>query len=122
MKNSFFRFKQFKVNQEQSAMKVTTDACVFGAWIASEIQDIPYKNILDIGTGTGLLALMIAQKNEAAIEAVEMEKDAAMEAQQNFLNSPWQERITLVNASIHEIQLSKKFDVVVCNPPFYEKE
>lgn len=122
MKNSYFRFKQFTVNQEHAAMKVTTDGCLFGAWVANEIQNIPVNAILDIGTGTGLLSLMIAQKNQAFIDAVEVDKEAAMQARQNFLDSPWHDRITLINARIQEMQLSKTYDIVISNPPFYEKE
>ena len=101
-------------------MKVCTDACLFGAYVAS--KNIPANTILDIGTGTGLLSLMLAQKITASIDAIELDKDAAEQATENVNNSPWKERITIKNSSIQEHSriTQKKYDLIICNPPFYE--
>ncbi len=117
MANTYFQFKKFKVEQENAAMKVCTDSCIFGALIKP--QD--FKNILDIGTGTGLLSLMLAQRSEALIDAVEIDKEAADQAKQNVKNSPWADKITVYAQSIQEFSASgeKKYDLIISNPPFY---
>ena len=110
-------------------MKVTTDACLFGAWVADEINNDPdsyrekINNCLDIGTGTGLLALMVAQKNpEMKIDAIEIDKDAAEQAKINVGSSPWKEQINIVQDNVKEFSFEKEFDLIISNPPFYEKE
>jgi len=105
-------------------MKVTTDSCFFGAWAAEEIKNASstIKNILDIGTGTGLLSLMIAQKNDVNIDAVEIDAEAAAQAKENVKNSPWKDRIKIFVEDIVSFPLAKQYDCIVCNPPFYEKE
>jgi tRNA1Val (adenine37-N6)-methyltransferase len=124
MPNPYFRFKQFTVYHDRCAMKVTTDSCVFGAWAADEIQKskVKIQNLLDIGTGTGLLSLMIAQKNDLEIEAVEIDEEAAMQARENVLSSPWDERLEVHHDNILLFQSDQKFDVIISNPPFYENE
>jgi tRNA1Val (adenine37-N6)-methyltransferase len=126
MANSYFQFKQFIVHQDKCAMKVTTDACLFGAWIASQLQDREDRqgNILDIGTGTGLLSLMIAQKTSMAIDAVELDPEAAKQAYENFTASPLKNQINLLTGDVRDLPvlLEKKYDVIVSNPPFYENE
>lgn len=123
MANTYFQFKQFRINQARSAMKVTTDACLFGAWMAHCLKDRAGE-ALDIGTGTGLLSLMLAQKSAMMIHAVEMEPGAAAEAGENIRMSPFSNRIKLMEGNIldENILSEKKFDVVFSNPPFYEND
>ena len=101
-------------------MKVCTDACLFGAYVADKI--IPSGNILDIGAGTGLLTLMLAQKTDALIDAVELDKEAATQAIENVAGSPWKERIAVINRSIQDYYTNsgKKYSLIISNPPFYE--
>ena len=126
MPNSYFRFKQFTIHQDKCAMKVTTDACLFGAWVAREVEceKLKVESVLDIGTGTGLLALMLAQKINADIDCVEINADAARQAQENADASSWKERIFVMQGDAKKMveTFCKEFNVIVCNPPFYEKE
>ena len=106
-------------------MKVTTDACLFGAWVAEEVksQNEKVKNVLDIGTGTGLLSLMFAQKNHSAIiDAIEIDIDAYEQAKENVASSLFSQRINTINEDVKTFPFSKKYDVIISNPPFYEKE
>lgn len=123
MPNPFFRFKQFTVYQEHCAMKVCTDACLFGAWMADKIaKEKKIKNVLDIGAGTGLLSLMIAQKNpQLKIEAVEIDVEAAAQAEVNFQSSPWKKKLLVYHSSIQDYQQKDHlYDLIISNPPFYE--
>lgn len=106
-------------------MKVTTDACLFGAWVAEEIknEELIINNCLDIGAGTGLLSLMNAQENpEMKIDAIEIDKDAAEQAKINVSSSSWKDQINIVNGDVKGYSFEKEFDVIISNPPFYEKE
>ena len=105
-------------------MKVTTDACLFGAWCSREIQKEKGKieTVLDAGTGTGLLSLMLAQNTGALITAVEIDKDAAAEAAENFAASPWSYRLKLIQGDLTKLSFNQPFDCIVCNPPFYETD
>lgn len=118
-RNTYFQFKQFTVQQDRCAMKVCTDACVFGAWAG-----VPgTKRVLDIGTGTGLLALMAAQRNkEAYIDAVEIDPQAAAQAQENIKNSPFAERIKVRKTSIQDFTPPYRYDTILINPPFYQAD
>ena len=132
MANPFFQFKKFIVHQQHTSMKVCTDACLFGAWVAEKELTSKSTSILDIGTGTGLLSLMLAQVTEqskAMISAVEIEPQAALEASSNFNLSPWKERLLVINDSIQNFtkgiqssneQVDKSFELIITNPPFYE--
>ena len=124
MPNSFFQFKQFIIHQDRCAMKVTTDACLFGAWVAGRVgsRELRVPNILDIGTGTGLLALILAQKIKANIDVIEMDKAAAEQALENAEASPWKDKISVINADARSYSFSKKYDCIISNPPFYENE
>jgi len=121
MANQYFQFKQFTVQQDACAMKVTTDACLFGAWVANRINglDLKGKHFLDIGTGTGLLSLMVAQQTDASIDAVEIETAAANQAQENFEQSPWNNKLFLHNSSIQTFIPQHKYDFIFTNPPFF---
>ena len=106
-------------------MKVTTDACLFGGWVAEEIQSgtAARKNILDIGTGSGLLALMVAQKNPATmIDAIEIDDNAAGQAKENISLSPWNEKIHVIQGDVKSYPFAKQYDFIFSNPPFYENE
>lgn len=106
-------------------MKVTTDACLFGAWVSEQINNEKsvINNCLDIGTGTGILSLMIAQKNpEAIFDAIEIDDSAAAQAIANVAGSPWAERINIIQDDIKSFDPGKKYDMIISNPPFYEKE
>src|SRR5205085_2984467 len=116
--NSYFQFKQFRVQQEATAMKVSTDACIQGAWTPIE----PFvKNVLDIGTGTGLLSLMVAQRNNhILIDAIELDENAAQQATENIHASPWGDRINIVNGDIRNYTFNRQYDLIICNPPFFQ--
>lgn len=103
-------------------MKVCTDACIFGAYISSEEKEATddETNILDIGTGTGLLSLMTAQKVKGNIDAVEIDEQAVEQALENFRNSVWKLRLSVFHADITKLKLSKKYNVIISNPPFFE--
>jgi len=122
MPQNFFRFKQFIVFQDQTAMKVTTDACLFGAWCAENIQELhTVQKVLDIGTGTGLLALMTAQKTNVLIDAVELNAYAAEQASYNCIASLFQNQIIIFNEDILHFEKSN-YDCIISNPPFYQNE
>jgi tRNA1Val (adenine37-N6)-methyltransferase len=146
MRNSCFYFKQFAIAQDKCAMKVGTDGILLGAW-----AKLPENaQILDIGTGTGLLALMLAQRSQSSntfpnsrsfeismggakrrpylpfsntfIDAVEIDHDAYQQAQKNIESSPWRDRINIDHASIQDwaIACSRQYDLIISNPPFFE--
>lgn len=115
-----FRFKQFSVKQDKAAMKVGTDGVLLGCW--TPLANNPYS-ILDIGAGTGLVALMLAQRSLAEqIDALEIEENAYEQAVENFEESPWNDRLFCYHAGLDEFveEIDDKYDVIVCNPPFFE--
>ena len=114
-----FRFKQFSVEDDQSSMRIGTDAILLGAW--AEVKSA--KNILEIGTGCGVIALMMAQRSSANITAIDIHKDSVEQATVNFRSSPWTERLTSLNISCKEFACTseKDFDLVISSPPFFSK-
>ena len=113
---SVFKFKQFSIIQEKSAMKVGTDGVLLGSWISCNTAD----TILDIGCGTGLITLMLAQRNkESNITGIEIDKIASQEAQENVGNSDWHERIKIEHAALQNFNAPTQFDLIVSNPPFF---
>lgn len=117
MSNSYFQFKQFTVWHDKCAMKVGTDGVLLGAW--TSVQNA--HKILDVGTGTGLVALMLAQRSlpDADIVALEIDETAAGQARENVTRSPWKERVEVVQADFRDYQSLDKFDVIVSNPPYF---
>lgn len=122
LSNNFFAFKKFKVFQDKVAMKVSTDACIQGAFAAKIWKEKTPKTILDIGSGTGLLSLMIAQQlSEPAITAIDIEENAINQSQENFNISPWKDRLQTSLSALQDLQIDKPFDAIICNPPFFHK-
>lgn len=120
MGKSYFRFKQFLIKQESAAMKVGTDGVLLGAWV--DVENV--NSALDIGTGSGVIALMIAQRSlNATIHAVEIDEASALQAKHNFENSPWSSRMTIDPISLQAFASTsnKKFDLIVSNPPYFNK-
>jgi tRNA1Val (adenine37-N6)-methyltransferase len=114
-----FQFKQFMVQQDQTAMKVTTDACILGAYTSLENA----TKVLDIGTGTGLIAMMLAQRSKAQFSAVELDDNAYQQAVENVQNSIFKEQITVFHQSIQDFVENNKgssFELIVSNPPFFQ--
>lgn len=121
MSNAFFRFKQFTIHQEYCAMKVCTDSCLFGAWLDAGNSHVKI-NALEIGTGTGLLSLMLAQRfPHMELDAVEIDASAAAQAAANMATSPWTERLKVFHTDILQFQTFKKYDFIFSNPPFFQK-
>jgi tRNA1Val (adenine37-N6)-methyltransferase len=116
MGNSWFQFQQFRVAQDRCAMKISTDAVLLGSLVQS---DAP-KQILDIGTGTGVIALMLAQRfPEASITALELDSDAASQAEENCEQSPFSDRLTVLQGRFQDFPVEERFDLLVSNPPFF---
>ena len=120
--NKPFKFKQFSINQDRCAMKIGTDGVLLGAW--TSIEKKPFS-ILDIGTGTGVLALMLAQRSDAnIIDALEIDDDAYEQCVDNFENSSWADRLFCYHASLEEFveEIEDTYDLIISNPPFYSED
>ena len=114
-----FQFKQFSLEQDRTAMKIGTDGVLLGAW--TPIENNPFS-ILDIGTGTGIIALMLSQRSAAEqIDALEIDDEAYEQATDNFENSPWNDRLYCFHAGLDEFveEPEDEYDLIVSNPPFY---
>lgn len=122
-----FKFKQFSVNQNKCAMKIGTDAVLIGAWTSLENNPL---SVLDIGAGTGVLALMLAQRSNALpiaieiIDAIEIDDDAYEQCVENFEQSDWNDRLFCFHASLEEFveDIEDKYNLIICNPPFYAED
>ena len=119
MANTYFQFKQFIVHQSKCAMKVSTDACIFGAWVGANMSNSKGL-LLDIGAGTGLLSLMLAQTTNCEIHAVEIESNCFQQLRENIFRSPWNDRISTLHTDVLNYFPNEHYDLVISNPPFYE--
>ncbi len=119
MANEYFHFKQFSINQDKCAMKVGTDGVLLGAWV----ETASVRSFLDVGTGTGLIALMLAQRSNAVIDAIEIDTSACIQARENVQASPWADRIKVYHSSFKEYMYhaSVRYDYIVSNPPYFER-
>lgn len=115
MSNNYFQFKQFTIEQSGCAMKVGTDGCLLGGWFDVSCS----KRILDIGCGSGLISIMAAQRCDADITGVEIDKVASEQARTNVANSPWSDRISIINTDVLQYAPERPFDTIVCNPPYF---
>jgi tRNA1Val (adenine37-N6)-methyltransferase len=112
-----FQFKQFSVGHDRSTHKIGTDGVLLGAWV--DVKNV--RTILDIGTGTGVIALMLAQRTapDVRIDAVEIEAGDAVQARENVLKSPWPEKIRVIHTAVQSFRAEMKYDLIVSNPPFF---
>ena len=119
---TLFQFKQFSVNQDRCAMKIGTDGVLLGAWTPINSNSI---SILDIGSGTGIIALMLAQRSNAEqIDALEIDEEAYEQSVDNFENSPWSDRLFCFHAGLDEFiaEPEDEYDLIISNPPFYTED
>jgi len=117
MPNNYFNFKQFRINQQWSAFKVGTDAVLLGAYAGID----GVKTVLDIGSGTGVISLMIAQRSKATITAIEPDYDSYLQTCENAAHSPWSDRIIVFNSDLQNFDSrGHKFDLIVSNPPYFQ--
>lgn len=119
MPNSFFKFKRFTVWHDQCAMKVGTDGVLLGSWVRTD----GVGRLLDVGTGTGLIALMLAQRSRAVIDAIDLDADACRQAEGNVLASPFADRIQIHPLSLHAYAAESAggYDLIVSNPPYFNR-
>jgi tRNA1Val (adenine37-N6)-methyltransferase len=113
-----FKFKQFSLRHDRSTMKVGTDGVLLGAWAGTGDA----KKILDIGTGSGLIALMLAQRTMpgVSIDALEIEQHAFEQAQENTVRSPWRDKVKVFHIAIQDFNTTEKYDLIVSNPPYFQ--
>ena len=116
---SLFRFKEFELSNERAAMKLGTDSVLLGACV--DVDGV--KSVLDVGTGTGVVALMIAQRTDESsrplIEAIDIDLPSVEEAKENFENSPWADRLRVFHSALQDYPL-KEYELIVSNPPYFD--
>jgi tRNA1Val (adenine37-N6)-methyltransferase len=122
MPNPYFQLKEFTVYQDRCALKVSTDSCVFGAWLSDRLarEERHVNRCLDIGAGSGLLMLMLAQQFPGVIEGVEIDRASYEQATENIAGSPWHNRLRLYNEDVKLFAVPHRYDFIFSNPPFYE--
>jgi tRNA1Val (adenine37-N6)-methyltransferase len=119
MSNSYFQFKEFIINQEACSMKVCTDACILGAWFS---EKIPLNALtLDAGSGTGLLMLMLAQKNKGLFHGIEIDFNSYKQSIENINANKWKDRMKVFHGDFCTYSLPEKYDFIISNPPFFDK-
>ncbi len=122
MPNNYFQFKKFTVYQDRCALKVSTDSCIFGAWAAKKIAGVEHhmSGCLDIGAGSGLLMLMLAQQFQGTIHGVEIDAGSYEQATENIATSSWYNRLQLFHNDIKLFSVLHQYDLIISNPPFFE--
>ena len=120
MANPYFKFKQFTIYQDQCAMKVCTDACILGAWFSQKIPS--YSSILDIGSGSGLLMMMLAQNSKAEIHGIEIDLPSFKQQKENFIHSKWKDKLKAFPGDAKTFAFPMKYDFIISNPPFFEND
>ena len=120
MPNPYFQFKQFTIQHDQCAMKVCTDACILGAWFAEKIPQ--GSKVLDIGAGSGLLTLMLAQKVKAHFDVIEKDAQSFKQMTENIEQSKWKDTINTFMGDAVTYAFPQLYDFIICNPPFYEND
>jgi tRNA1Val (adenine37-N6)-methyltransferase len=114
-----FQFKQFLIQQDRCAQKVSEVACIQGAWT---MVPPACTRVLDIGSGTALLSLMLAQRYEVQIDAIEIDFDTYTQGKENIQNSPFKEKINALHGDLNTFLFSQSYDFIISNPPFFEKQ
>lgn len=120
MPNPYFQFRQFTIYQDQCAMKVCTDACILGAWFAEKIPS--YSLVLDIGSGSGLLMMMLAQKNKADIHGIEIDLPSFKQLKENISHSKWKDKLKAFPGDARTYAFRDQYDFIITNPPFFEND
>src|SRR5688572_25573553 len=120
MSHSFFQFKQFTIHQDQCTMKVCTDACILGAWFSAKIPE--YCTVLDIGSGTGLLMMMLAQRTRSKIYGIEIDLASYKQLKENISQNKWKERLKVFPGDARTYSFPFKYDFIIVNPPFFEND
>ena len=120
MANSYFQFKNFTIHQDQCAMKVCTDACILGAWFSAKIPQ--HATVLDIGSGTGLLMMMLAQRSQTEIHGIEIDPAAYKQLQENTSQNDWSARLKVFPGDARTYGYPLKYDFIISNPPFFDND
>jgi len=117
MSNNYFQFKQFTVYHDLCAMKVGVDGVLLGAW--ADCRNV--KLALDVGTGSGLIALMLAQRSKGTVHAIDIDENACKQAEINFNNSPFHDRLRIESVAFQDFSSSVRYDLIVSNPPYFSQ-